>query len=78
MSRAIIFLTAVILGLSSPALAGGKGGGGGGGQTASHTQTGPANAQTQQQPNMRKSGGDPKSSGKPYLQYRFGTVFTTK
>jgi hypothetical protein len=26
----------------------------------------------------RKAGGDPQSSGKPFLQYRFGTVFTTK
>jgi hypothetical protein len=31
MSKAILFLTAVIFGLSSPALAAGKGGGGGGG-----------------------------------------------
>jgi hypothetical protein len=38
MSKAVVFLTAVIFGLSSPALAAGKGGGGGGGgsgQTAS-------------------------------------------
>ncbi len=27
---------------------------------------------------MRKSGGDPKSAGKPFLLYKFGTVFTTK
>jgi len=27
---------------------------------------------------MRKAGGDPKSSGKPFLTYTFGTVFTTK
>jgi len=26
----------------------------------------------------RKCGGDPKSSGSPYLTYKFGTVFTTK
>jgi type VI secretion system secreted protein Hcp len=27
---------------------------------------------------MRKAGGDPQSSGKPFLRYIFGTVFTTK
>ncbi len=27
---------------------------------------------------MRKSGGDPKSPGQPFLTYTFGTVFTTK
>ena len=27
---------------------------------------------------MRKAGGDPQSSGKPFLVYTFGTVFTTK
>ena len=27
---------------------------------------------------MRKAGGDPKSAGKPFLLYKFGTVFTTK
>jgi len=27
---------------------------------------------------MRKSGGSPTSAGQPFLQYRFGTVFTTK
>jgi type VI secretion system Hcp family effector len=27
---------------------------------------------------MRKAGGDPKSAGKPFLQYKFDTVFTTK
>ena len=27
---------------------------------------------------IRKSGGDTKTSGKPYLVYTFGTVFTTK
>ena len=27
---------------------------------------------------MRKAGGDPKSAGKPFLVYKFGTVFTTK
>jgi type VI secretion system secreted protein Hcp len=27
---------------------------------------------------MRKAGGDPQSAGKPYLQFKFGTVFTTK
>jgi type VI secretion system secreted protein Hcp len=27
---------------------------------------------------MRKAGGDPRSAGKPFLMYRFGTVFTTK
>ena len=27
---------------------------------------------------MRKAGGDPKSTGKPFLTYKFGTVFTTK
>jgi hypothetical protein len=43
MSKAVVFLTAVIFGLSSPALAAGKSGGGGGGsgQTASsHASTG--------------------------------------
>jgi hypothetical protein len=44
MSKAIVFLTAVIFGLSSPALAAGKGGGGGGGQnTTSHATTQQAN-----------------------------------
>jgi len=27
---------------------------------------------------MRKAGGDPKSAGKAFLQFKFGTVFTTK
>jgi type VI secretion system secreted protein Hcp len=27
---------------------------------------------------MRKSGSDPKTAGKPFLVYKFGTVFTTK
>ena len=27
---------------------------------------------------MRKAGGDPSSAGQPFLQYKFGTVFTTK
>ena len=27
---------------------------------------------------MRKAGGDPQSAGKPFLIYKFGTVFTTK
>jgi type VI protein secretion system component Hcp len=27
---------------------------------------------------MRKAGGDPQSAGKPFLQYKFDTVFTTK
>jgi type VI secretion system secreted protein Hcp len=27
---------------------------------------------------MRKSGGDPNAAGKPFLIYKFGTVFTTK
>jgi type VI secretion system secreted protein Hcp len=27
---------------------------------------------------MRKAGGDPVSAGKPFLQFRFDTVFTTK
>ena len=27
---------------------------------------------------MRKSGGDSSSAGKPFLQYKFDTVFTTK
>jgi type VI secretion system secreted protein Hcp len=27
---------------------------------------------------MRKAGGDPKSTGKPFLVFQFGTVFTTK
>ena len=27
---------------------------------------------------VRKAGGDPKSAGKPYLQFKFDTVFTTK
>jgi type VI protein secretion system component Hcp len=27
---------------------------------------------------VRKPGGDPKAAGKPYLQFRFGFVFTTK
>jgi hypothetical protein len=26
----------------------------------------------------RKAGGDSKSAGKPFLQYKFGTVFTTR
>ena len=44
MSKAIVFLMAAIFGLSSPALAAGKGGGGGGGQnTTSHATTQQAN-----------------------------------
>jgi len=39
MSKAILFLTAVILGLSSPTLAAGKGGGGGGQNATSHAPT---------------------------------------
>ena len=27
---------------------------------------------------IRKAGGDPKTAGKPYLEFHFGTVFTTK
>src|SRR5437588_3866922 len=27
---------------------------------------------------MRKAGGDPMSAGKPFLRFKFGTVFTTK
>jgi len=27
---------------------------------------------------MRKSGGDSSSAGKPFLQFKFDTVFTTK
>jgi hypothetical protein len=27
---------------------------------------------------MRKAGGDPKASGKEFLRFNFGTVFTTK
>jgi type VI secretion system secreted protein Hcp len=27
---------------------------------------------------MRKAGGDPRNAGKPFLQYTFGNVFTTK
>jgi type VI secretion system secreted protein Hcp len=27
---------------------------------------------------MRKAGGDPSTAGQPFLQYKFGTVFTTK
>ena len=27
---------------------------------------------------MRKAGGDPGSAGKEFLQYKFGSVFTTK
>jgi hypothetical protein len=76
MSKAILVLTAVIFGLSSPALAAGKGGGGGGGgsgqNATNHAPTGGAssgNTQTQQHPNIRKSGGDPKSAGKGYLRY---------
>jgi type VI protein secretion system component Hcp len=29
-------------------------------------------------PKPRKTGGDPQSAGKPYLSYKFATVFTTK
>jgi len=78
MSKAIVFLTAVVIGLSSPALAGGKGGGsGGGGQNATnHAPTGGAsNGSNQtQQPNkatglgLRKSGGDPNTAGKAFLR----------
>jgi hypothetical protein len=34
--------------------------------------------QTSTTPSVRKSGGSSSSSGKPYLRYKFGTVFTTK
>jgi len=47
MSKAVVFLTAVIFGLSSPALAAGKGGGGGSGQTASsHASAGSSSGTT--------------------------------
>ena len=47
MSKAVVFLTAVIFGHSSPALAAGKGGGGGSGQTASsHASAGSSSGTT--------------------------------
>jgi hypothetical protein len=79
MFKAIPFLMAVIfafVGLSSPALAG-KGGGGGG--TSPHASTGSQSGnqtQTKQQSNVRKSGGGSTTSGKPFLQYKFDTVYT--
>ena len=37
-----------------------------------------SDVQTRFQDAMRKAGGDPKTSGKPFLRFDFGTVFTTK
>jgi hypothetical protein len=85
MTKTILSLIAVILGafvgLSSPALAG-KGGGGGGqnaSSTSSHASTGSQSGnqtQTKQQSNVRKSGGSSTTSGQPYLQYKFDTIYT--
>jgi hypothetical protein len=69
------------VGLSSPALAGKGGGGGGQNASSTHASTGsPSGNQTQtkQQSNTRKAGTNPSNTGKTFLRYDFGTVYTTK
>jgi hypothetical protein len=76
-----IVMVAASVGLSLPAFA--KSGNSGGRQsttaTSSHatTNSGGAN-QTQSGNNQQSAGKKSKGSGKQYLQYKFGTVFTTK
>ena len=73
MTRATVILTAVIFGLSSPALAGkggGTGGGGGGQNTGNHAPTSSPNAATKTNSkvflSIRKSGGNSAVSGRSY------------
>ena len=81
MTRATVILTAVIFGLSSPALAGkgggagggtggGTGGGGGGQNTGNHAPTSSPNAATKTNSkvflSIRKSGGNSGASGRSY------------
>jgi hypothetical protein len=81
---ALSFATVIVaasVALSLPAFA--KSGNSGGGRsttaTSSHaaTTSGGAN-QTQSGNNQQSAGKKSKGSGKTYLQYKFGTVFTTK
>jgi hypothetical protein len=63
---------AFIAAISAPAAAGGIN------VAVNHPIIVPHVPQVPVTPMMRKSGGGPYSAGTPFLQYRFGTVFTTK
>ena len=85
MSKGTLSFTIVIVvasvGLSLPAFA--KSGNSGGGQstpaTSSHATTNSGGTNQTQSGNSQQSAGKKsKGSGKTYLKYNFGTVFTTK
>ena len=75
MSKATLLLTAVVLGLSFPALAAGKGGGGGQ-NASSHTNSPNGNPTQTQQQQVRKAGTDGQTPSEQNLQWMFNNSTT--